>query len=175
MDRILSVTKYFVFAIIGIIILAAFVYTNNKVGALSENYADSRMYLTLNSDKYIRCYNTTNYGQSMLMDVTIDRLKFDTTDTVKEKMNQLEKDFLAIQIKNCGNTVDKYEQEYKNFTTSIQEYDQLGLLKLFGSSSAPLEDDDSLNPARLRFSAGNPLTTLTYTREEAEKYFDDNL
>jgi hypothetical protein len=114
-------------------------------------------YLERNKDYYAKCYNSINYGPSVVGDVALSHYAYNSTDEEKAKIKAVESDYNQQIKSKCQQPVADYETQYQAYKQNTQD------------------SADSYQPAVVRVQAGNPLEYLIFTKADVEKYFDERL
>jgi hypothetical protein len=175
MNKVVSI----IFSLIGVLILAGlvigYVSLSSKQGKLAERVTKSQTTLIASEDEYAKCYNSVNYGSSTVMDVSLSYLKYDSTDAEKEKLNQIESDFMNEIEATCTKAVSDYEDEYRRYESSVVEYEKSGWINFLIGGGVVETSTGDLAPDRVRMNAGFPLTTLIFTKEDVQKFFDQRV
>lgn len=135
---------------------------------------------TLNKtkDKYTQCYNSVNYGEILVGNVKLSCLNFDTTDSEKAKLDDIEKSFLADVASKCDVTIKEYEskyQEYKSLSEKTGETSSWLSLLIGGSDNQPIGMRvTELEPSMIRFQ-GSQFSNYTFSEEEVKQYFKEKM
>lgn len=168
-----------VLSVLAFIILAGlvtgYISLSSQQGKLAQQVTKSQTVLLTTGDQYAKCYNSVNYGSSTVMDVSLTYLKYNSTDAEKEKLNQIESDFMAEVEDRCSTKISAYEDEYKQYETSVKEYEESGWINFLVGGSVVETPPEDLSPSRVRMNAGFPLTTLIFTKEEVNQYFAERV
>lgn len=81
-----------------------------------NSYTLNKAYLAKNKESYARCYNSVNYGASVLIDIELSLKSeyFNDPRVSSEKMKEAEISFMNIIKKKSNKTINDYESAYKN-------------------------------------------------------------
>jgi hypothetical protein len=114
-------------------------------------------YLEKNKDNYAKCYNSINYGPSVVGDVGLGHYSYNSTDEEKAKIKAVENDYNQQIKSKCQKPVTDYESEYQAYKQNTNE------------------SIDTYQPSVVRVQAGNPLDNFIFTRADVEQYFNEKL
>ena len=159
--------------LVGLII--GYVILSSKQGKLAESVTKSQTLLLASGDQYAKCYNSVNYGSSMVMDVSLTYLKWNSSEAEKTRLDQIETDFMTEVEEKCNSKVSAYENEYKAYEAKVAEYEKSGWINFLVGGSVVGTNAEDLSPSRVRMNAGFPLSTLIFTKEEVNQYFAERV
>lgn len=171
-------------ASIALVLLAVgvlFIYRTGGANPQTANdLLDKTAYLSKSKDGYSRCYNSINYGTSLIGDVRlqIKSENFNNDSITSDRLNVIEKSFMDSVKLECQKTVDDYQQAYDMAVKDQKEIQSSSNALwnfFFGSmSSRPSTHDlSSLEPARARMSAA--FNDYVFTEEQIKSYFEKQL
>lgn len=146
----------------------------------TDQYTTAQAYLAKNVENYARCYNSINYGSSMVSDIRFSYLRFNSSDQEKQRLTQIETTFNEKTKQHCNVVVSEYEKNFNEYTVAgetITNSESSWRSKLFGSTTLPSTkyDPSAYEPSLVRIRAGNPLDTFIFTRADVEQYFESQL
>lgn len=171
-------------AFIALVLLAVGVLFIYRTGGTNQQTAndllDNTAYLSKSKDGYSRCYNSINYGTSLVGNVRlkIKSENFNDDSITSDRLNVIEKSFMDSVKLECQKTVDDYQQAY-DMAAKDQEEIQSSSNALwdlfFGSmSSQPSAQDlSSFEPTRVRMSIA--FNDYVFTEQQVKNYFEDQL
>lgn len=114
-------------------------------------------YLEKSKDYYAKCYNSINYGPSVVGDVGLSHYSYNSTNEEKAKIKAVEDEYNQQIKTKCQQSVSDYESQYQTYKENA------------GDSA------DAYQPFVVRVQAGNPLENLIFTRAEVEQFFNSRL
>jgi hypothetical protein len=114
-------------------------------------------YLEKNKDGYAKCYNSINYGPSVVGDVALSHYSYNSTDEEKAKIKSIENEYNQQIKSKCQQVVTDFENQYQIYKQNTQD------------------SVDNFEPSVVRIHAGNPLENFIFTRAEVEQYFNEKL
>ena len=137
-------------------------------------------YLTKSKESYARCYNSTNYGTSLIGDVrlTIKGENFNDDSVTSERLDIIENSFMNTIKDECQKKVDDYQQAYDRAIEDQEEINSPSnaLWKfLFGfTQTQPSFQDLSLySPALARTTVA--FNDYVFTDQQVKTYFEKEL
>jgi hypothetical protein len=139
----------------------------------------AKAYLDKNGEDYARCYNSINYGSTVINSVTLSYTNYDTPEAEMQKIKATEAGF-AQKIKDqCQKNVDEYESNFKAYQTSTTELEKSSeslLSKMLGMNSRDNASGASkYEPSLVRLKAGSPFTLLVFTEDDVATYYKAQL
>lgn len=157
-----------------------FYLTGGSNPSTASSLLDQTTYLTKSKDTYSRCYNSINYGTSLIGDVRL-KIKgenFNDDSITSDRLDAIEKSFMDSVKLECQKTVDDYQQAYDKAIKDQEEMGSSGNAVwnfLFGSmrSQPSTQDLSSFEPARVRMSVA--FNDYVFTEQEVRDYFDKQL
>lgn len=173
--------------ILGSIILLAlvagainFYVTGGSNSDTSSDLVKQTAYLSKSKESYARCYNSINYGTSLIGDVrlTIKGENFNDDSITSERLDVIEKSFMDTVKLRCQKIVDDYQKSYHKATEDqkdIQSSTNSLWGFLFGSvnSQPSTQELDSLAPASVRMTI--TYNDFVFTEQEVKSYFNEQL
>lgn len=174
MKRVVSIALI-ALALLGFVAFV-FIYLSlgNKQGQLNDQLMSLELELKTGAEKYTRCYYSVNNGSYMVSDVSLSHLRYDSTDAEKAQLEKIESDFMIDVKKQCDGIIASYESKYAEYEKKSKEAVSAGLIAfLIGGRQGDGDQVESLE--MIRFRTGNALTYFIFTKEDAEKYFDERL
>lgn len=162
----------------GVLVLGALIVGYFTFGSVDAGEANKQLLLEASlakkADHYAKCYNSINYGTTMVGNVSISYLYHHEVD----RLHEIENAFMEQVKQQCEKPVAEYEAEYKKLAEMDRKLAEEASWKSFLFSWVNPPDSsqvDSLEPSTVRFSSGNPMTNFIFTREEVEKFFQESL
>ncbi len=174
---IISVSIGLVLLVVGVL----FIYRTGGANPQTANdLLDKTAYLSKSKDGYSRCYNSINYGTSLIGDVRlqIKSENFNNDSITSDRLDAIEKSFMDSVKLECQKTVDDYQQAYDKAVKDQEEIQSSSNALwnfFFGSmSSQPsVQDLSSFEPARARMSIA--FNDYVFTEQQVKGYFEKQL
>lgn len=175
MKKLVPILFYCLATIVAIILIAGYVKLSSTQGELADRIAEHQLSLMSDQKQYAKCYNSVNYGVATINDVSLSYLTFDSSEEHINKLHQIENDFkIKVQLE-CSSKISEYEEKHNAYVSSVNEYEASGWINFLIGGGVIETDVSELSPANVRMRAGNPLTTLIFTKEDVENYFAQNI
>lgn len=164
-----------------IVLGVAYVYITGGVN--SETVSDLNLqteYLKKNDESYARCYNSVNYGASLLGNVRLRVLSenFNNISITSARLDAIQEKFMSGVKAKCQKSINDYELAYKKATTDQHEINsaQNAFLDYFFGSARGLPSMDDLSSyapasARIRLAFNDCI----FTEKDAKEYFETEL
>jgi len=137
-------------------------------------------YLTKSKESYARCYNSINYGTTLIGDVrlAIKDENFNDDSITSERLNAIENTFMDTVKSKCQKTVDDYQQSYDAAVINHEEIQSSSntLWSLFfgsANSQLPSQSLNSLAPASVRMELA--YSDCIFTEQDVKRYFEEQL
>lgn len=133
-------------------------------------------YLSKSKESYSRCYNSINYGTSLIGDVRlqIKSENFSNDSITSNRLDTIEKSFMDSVKLECQKTVDDYRLAYDKAIKDQEEVESSGnaLWNFFlGSAQGQQSTQDlsSFEPSRARMSLA--FNDYVFTEQQVKDYF----
>lgn len=137
-------------------------------------------YLEKSKESYARCYNSINYGTSLIGGVRLSILSENFYDKSinSERLDTIEKSFMDTVKLECQKTVDDYQLAYDKAVKDQEEVQSSTNALwnfLFGSANGQpsVQDLSPFDPARARMSIA--FNDYVFTEQEVKDYFNQQL
>jgi|GEM_PF-1309570 len=174
---IISVSIALVLLAVGVL----FIYRTGGANPQTANdLLDKTAYLSKSKDGYSRCYNSINYGTSLIGDVRlqIKSENFNNDSITSDRLDAIEKSFMDTVKLECQKTVDDYQLAYDKAVKDQEELQSSTNALwnfLFGSANGQTSTQDlsSFEPTRARMSIA--FNDYVFTKQEVKDYFDEQL
>lgn len=133
------------------------------------------------TDKYAECYNSINYGTTMIGNVRLDIIgqNFGNDSITIERLDKIEESFMDGVKAECNATVADYENkyvEYKRLSDETSETANWLSFLVGGSQNQTIGNKlTEFEPSMVRVLSGNSLENFIFTKEDVEKYFREQL
>ncbi len=168
-------------AVLALIVFAIiFIPSGTAKPSTVNDYTVSKAYLSKNSESYARCYNSINYGTSVLTDVRLAILSenFSNGSVTSARLDTVQASFMKTVEDRCRKTVDAYENAYDKANrslTQIKEAETSWWTLVAGSPGRELTTDSlgDYSLARVRMTVA--LNDVVFTNQEAKQYFKTQL
>jgi hypothetical protein len=152
----MSYLKYILGGIAVVALLGLGVVENEHskpAGDKVNNAILASAYLEKNKDGYAKCYNSINYGPSVVGDVALSHYSYNSTDEEKAKIKSIENEYNQQIKSKCQQVVTDFENQYKTYKQNTQD------------------SVDNFEPSVVRIHAGDPLDNFIFTRADVEQFF----
>lgn len=169
--------------IVVLLLLSGFAYlflTTNTVNAnqLNEHLLlEAELHKT--TDRYVKCYNSVNYGEVMVGKVRMSYLTYESTPEQDATSKQAEQSFLDSVKQDCSSDINKYESTYESYKKLGAELEADSTWKTYLVGGQNFSIDGSklaqYEPQQVRFFTGNSFTNFTFTEDQVKQYFKDRL
>lgn len=168
-------------AVLALVVLAIiFIPSGTAKSSTVNDYMASKAYLSKNGESYARCYNSINYGASVLTDVRLAILSenFSDSSITPLRLDTIQESFMKTVKDRCQKTVDAYENAYDKANrslTEIKDTETSWWTLVTGSSGRELTTDnlDGYLPASARITVA--FNDVVFTNQEAKQYFRTQL
>lgn len=137
-------------------------------------------YLSKSKESYARCYNSINYGTSLIGDVRlqIKGENFNNDSITSDRLDTVEKSFMDSVKLECQKTVDDYQQSYDTAVKDQQEIQKSRNVLwsfFFGSvhSDGSNQDVSLFEPMRARMDVA--FNEYVFTEQQVKDYFEQEL
>ncbi|MBH2007607.1 hypothetical protein I8H83_03320 [Candidatus Saccharibacteria bacterium] len=137
-------------------------------------------YLAKSKESYARCYNSINYGTSLIGDIRLEIKgeNFNNDSITSDRLDEIEASFMDTVKLKCQKTVDEYQSAYDDAVKYHSEIESSnnGLWNiLFGSADSPPSTQDlgSFEPAYVRMSIA--FNDYVFSEQDVEEYFKKEL
>ncbi len=158
-----------------IVMVLAYVGSSPSQASLNENMLTSA-YLEKNQEDYVKCKNSVGgEGDALIGSVVWANL----SNYSLEKLSSIEDNYKAQIKQQCDKPIAEYEENYAKLVKNeneIAESSKSLLDKII--KSKPTVDNTKLskyNPETSKFTIGNPLNNLVFTKTDVETYFNRQL
>jgi hypothetical protein len=168
--------------VLGIAVIGAlyFYLTGGPNPQAASDLLDKTTYLAKSKESYARCYNSINYGTSLIGDIRLKILSENFYDKSinSDRLDTVEKSFMDTVKAKCQKTVYDYQQAYDKAIGDQEEmHSSTNAIWnfLFGSANGqPTPQElNSFAPARARMSIA--FNDYIFTEQEVKEYFNQQL
>jgi hypothetical protein len=164
-------------AVIGVLY---FYFTGGSNPETANDLFNKTTYMAKSKDSYARCYNSINYGTSLIGDVRLNILSenFNDKSINSDRLDIIEKSFMDSVKLECQKTIDDYQLAYDGAVKSQEEM-QGSTNALwnffFGSANSQPSALDlrSFEPGRTRMSTS--FNDYVFTEQQVKDYFEKQL
>lgn len=170
---IISVSIGLVLLVVGVL----FICRKDGVNPRTANdLLDKTAYLSKSKDSYSRCYNSINYGTSLIGDVRlqIKSENFNDDSINSDRLNIIEKSFMDTVVSpKCEKVITDYETAYEAAVADSHELEGHEVWNFFfgATLSQPATRDLSgFQSSRARMSIA--FNDYVFTEQEVKDYFD---
>jgi hypothetical protein len=136
-------------------------------------------YMAKSTESYARCYNSVNYGTSLIGDVRLKILSenFNDDSINSDRLDIIEKSFMDTVVSpKCEKTIADYETAYEAAVADSDELEGHEVWNFFfgATLSQPTTRDLSgFQSSRARMSIA--FNDYVFTEQEVKDYFDQHL
>ena len=145
-----------------------------------RDFTLSKAYLAKNTEQYARCYNSVNYGTSVLTDIELALMSeyFNDPRVSSETMKPVEQSFMNGIKQKCDKSINDYESAYKKVEAIQQKSESLKVgwrTFVFGGAnqSIPPSEISQYSPANARMTVA--FNDNIFTADEAKMFYKDQL
>jgi hypothetical protein len=165
---------------IAVVGVAYLYFTGGTNPQTASDMLNKTAYLAKSSESYARCYNSINYGTSLIGDVRLQILSdnFYDKSITSDRLDIIQNSFMESVKQKCQKTVDDYQQAYDGATKDKEEINSSenalwNFLFGFTRNRSTTQDLSTYAPARARMTI--PFNDYVFTQEQVQDYFKEQL
>jgi len=137
--------------------------------------------LNKSTEKYAKCYNSVNYGTSLIGDVRLKIIgeNFYDDSITPQRLDVIQESFMDTVRSKCDATIAGYENDYDEYKRLSEQTGETAswLSLLIGGTQSPSIGNKltEFDPSMVRVFSGSSFNNYIFTKEEVEIYFSEKL